>query len=351
MKPIPMPRPFHPGPLLAVLIACSIPASAGVPEQLPAPDGESADMSQPVRVYILMGQSNMIGFGQTGPDDSPGSLGYLTKTEKKYPHLIDGDGDWTVRRDVWCIQAMPGNRRGWLQPGFGARADMIGPELGFGHVMGHIHDGPVVLIKAAWGNRALGWDLMPPSSRTIPPEEHENQYYQGYQLDAFLKATNGILDDLEGYFPDYAGQGHEIAGFAWWQGHADQRTPRHVAEDPRWEIDYTADYETNLANLIQDLRTEFDAPEAPFVLATIAFNGERLSGGGLKVARAQLAVSDPEKHPDFAGNVKTVEARPFWRDADISPANAGHHYHHNAATYHDVGEALGRAMAQLHAGE
>ena len=32
-----------------------------LPDELPDPDGEEADMSKPVQVYILLGQSNMLG--------------------------------------------------------------------------------------------------------------------------------------------------------------------------------------------------------------------------------------------------------------------------------------------------
>jgi len=42
-----------------------------------------------------------------------------------------------------------------------------------------------------------------------------------------------------------------------------------------------------------------------------------------------------------------VDARPFWRDKEVSPSGAGYHYNHNAETYMEVGNALGRAMAEL----
>ena len=45
-------------------------------ENLPRHDGQEADMSQPVQVYILMGQSNMLGFGKVaGLAEAPGSGG------------------------------------------------------------------------------------------------------------------------------------------------------------------------------------------------------------------------------------------------------------------------------------
>ncbi|MEN9018991.1 MAG: hypothetical protein GWQ05_03450 [Verrucomicrobiaceae bacterium] len=36
-----------------------------LPDVLPDSDGEEADMSLPVQVYILLGQSNMLGFGKS----------------------------------------------------------------------------------------------------------------------------------------------------------------------------------------------------------------------------------------------------------------------------------------------
>lgn len=45
--------------------------------------------------------------------------------------------------------------------------------------------------------------------------------------------------------------------------------------------------------------------------------------------------------------MKTIYARPFWRDKSVSPSGAGYHYNHNAETHVEVGEALGRAMAEL----
>ncbi len=103
-----------------------------------------------------------------------------------------------------------------------------------------------------------------------------------------------------------------------------------------------------MVNLIKHLRKEFEAPKAPFVLSTIAFGGRDLKGHGMTVANAQLSVrGDQGKYPEFVGNVKTVDARDFWRDKSVSPNGQGYHYNHNAETYMEVGNALGWAMADL----
>ncbi|MDP6503426.1 MAG: sialate O-acetylesterase, partial [Planctomycetota bacterium] len=55
-------------------------------------NAKPADMSKPVQVYILLGQSNMLGFGKIGGADRPGSLTHAVKKKKLYPYLIDDAG-------------------------------------------------------------------------------------------------------------------------------------------------------------------------------------------------------------------------------------------------------------------
>jgi len=80
-------------PLVVTAAILSAPAwGASIPNPLPDPDGRPADMSKPVQVFILMGQSNMLGFGNAG--NLKGIAG------DKYPYLVDDAGNWNVRKDV-----------------------------------------------------------------------------------------------------------------------------------------------------------------------------------------------------------------------------------------------------------
>jgi hypothetical protein len=141
-------------------------------------------------------------------------------------------------------------------------------------------------------------------------------------------------------YPQFKDQGYEVAGFVWWQGHKDGGSPADIGM-----------YEKNLANLIKAWRKEFNAPNAPWAIATVGFHGKDMPENYVKIANAQLAVADPQRHPEFAGTVKTIDARPFWRDASISPRNQDYHYNHNAETYMLCGDALGRAMVELKGGK
>ena len=53
--------------LCSVLVLPGPSTFADDTQTLPDPDGKPADMSRPVQVYILLGQSNMLGFGKIKP--------------------------------------------------------------------------------------------------------------------------------------------------------------------------------------------------------------------------------------------------------------------------------------------
>lgn len=286
-----------------------------VPAELPDPDGKPGDSTKPIKVYILSGQSNMVGMG------SPAKLEPLAKTDKKFHYLMDDDGKWTVRKDVFFVGLTNRRIARWLTVGVMGRT--MGPEVGIGHVVGYYHDEVVLIIKAAQGNRSIGWDVTPPSSRVGASKE--GKFYKGWQYDGFVANIHKILDNLGEYYPDYKGQGYEIAGFCWWQGHKDRGMSQRF-------------YEKHLVNLIKDFRAEFKAPKAPFVLATVGFDGYNL-GPWKGVFDAQMAISDPNRHPELAGNVASVDIRGM--------GGGGYHYGNNGATYAKVGDAMGRAMVKL----
>jgi hypothetical protein len=202
--------------------------------------------------------------------------------------------------------------------------------------MGTYHDEQVLLIKTAMGNRALGYDFRPPSSGRNDP----GSKWEGLEYRLMVEGVRKTLDGIAGIVPGYEGQGYEIAGFAWWQGHKDSFTPELIDE-----------YEKNLVNLINDVRKEFKAPEMPAVIATVGFGGHNMADKFLKILKAQMAVGDPNKHPEFAGTVASVDTRDFWRDVDESPTSQDYHYNRNAETYLLVGDALGRAMVKLLGGK
>ena len=115
--------------------------------------------SKPVKVFILAGQSNMEGQGFIAADakrnGGKGSLEFLAKDSKTaatFAPLLDPQGHWRGRDDVFISYL---DRSGPLTVGYGATKEKIGPELGFGWVVGDAYEEPVLLIKCAWGGKSL----------------------------------------------------------------------------------------------------------------------------------------------------------------------------------------------------
>jgi hypothetical protein len=160
----------------------------------------------PLKVFILAGQSNMEGQGQikSTANGGKGSLEFLVKdpaSAARYKHLVDDKGQWVVRNDVWIWYL---GRKGGLTVGYGARPDLIGPELQFGNIVGDGFDNRVLLIKTAWGGKSLARDFRPPSAGgEVGPSYTE-----------MIKHVKDVLGDLKTQFPDYGGEGYEIGGAA-----------------------------------------------------------------------------------------------------------------------------------------
>ncbi len=343
--------------MIAAMLLLAVPVrSADVPDPLPRPDGKPADMSKPVQVFILMGQSNMLGFGRIGGGE--GSLEHAVKNKNLYPYLVDENGVWTVRKDVRNVRVMgsPDKMQTFNNEWLTIKGGAIGPEVGIGHHLGHALDAPVLLVKACIGNRALGWDLLPPGSERFefggkihagyrdsysnvpgpwekgsePAEPDGGQWYAGWQYDIDVALVKKVLGELDKHYPE--AKSYEVAGFFWWQGDKDRGRPYWASR-----------YEPNLVQLIQALRKEFNAPGAKFVLATLGqTNKDNPRGTEKDIIEAMFAVSDAEKYPAFEGNVATVYTHPLSKGGSSSG-----HYGNNAETYMNVGEGMGKAMAEL----
>jgi alpha-galactosidase len=268
--------------------------------------------------------------------EGKGDLKYLTGREGKFTYLLDDAGNWSARQDVtYTDPRLFPTRAASPLSATSNNGKSIGPELGFGSVMGEFHGEQVLLIKTAMGNRSLRFDFRPPSSGRTDPENK----YEAFEYNAMIEGVRDTLAKIDKVVPGYAGQGYEIAGFGWFQGHKDSGSTKE-------------EYEKCLVDMINDVRKEFKSPKMPAVVATVGFGGYKITEGGWKgVWEAQMAVGDPEQHPDFAGNVASVDIRDFWRERIESPADQDHHYHRNPETYLLVGEAMGRAMVRLHGGK
>ena len=231
--------------------------------------------------------------------------------------------------------------------------DLFGPELGFGY---GLHEAmptqKILLLKTAWGGKSLGIDFRPPSSAAASKAgtdphctnatlcNNAGHFYETMVSDVHRMLKPGVIGRL---YPAFKGLDVNLAGVGWFQGWND-------ACDPNM----TAAYETNLANLVTDLRAAFRAKALPVSIAVCGQGGygnRSVVGPTMDITAAQFAVANATRHPELGGHVVAMDTRGFWREAQFSADhNQGYHYWWNAETHALVGEAMAKGMIKATAG-
>jgi hypothetical protein len=270
----------------------------------------------------------MLGFGNAG------SLKGIAA--EKYPYLVDDGGAWNVRKDVrntfFCMGGLRYND--WLTAENGNGSGKFGPEIGIGNYLGHVIDAPVLILKSCVGNRALGWDLLPPSavgtgaggksyqgdseSSNRKVKADRDGWYAGLQYDQDVGAAQDALKKLATYYP--GATKFEVAGFFWWQGNAEGKGS-------------VENYDKNLAFLFNDLKKDFNAPNAKFVCATL---GEHDKSATLS-----------QKMFTFAELPESKDKAAVFYSKPVSKGGSGGHYGGDPDTYMKVGEGMGKLMVEL----
>ena len=324
-------------PIVIAVITLAVLSYPGFAQQVTPGSPSKQSGKSLVKVFILAGQSNMEGQGVAdleGKDynQGRGTLNFLMKDPAKGPlfkHLKNDKGQWAVRDDVW-VRYKPEDgpvKSGPLTLGFTPYGGKhhFGPELQFGHVMGNYFTNQVLLIKTAWGGKSLYKDFRPPSSGgQVGP------YYT-----KMITEVREALANLKNDFPGYDSGGYELAGFVWYQGWNDCCDPKNAVPE----------YETNLVNLIKDLRKDLLASKLPVVVGELTGPWVQAEGAWAALRQAQAGAA---ARPEFKGTVRFVETHDFVRKPEDSPCPGhGHHEFANAETYFLVGNALGQGMKKL----
>lgn len=284
-------------------------------------------VAEPIKVFVLAGQSNMQGQGvveMNHPEYYNGGKGNLVWSMEKsvsrdrMRHLRDKEGNWMVRDDVTIsYKAKDEVRMGPLTIGYTGYggSSHIGPELQFGYVMGEFFKEPVLLIKTAWGGKSLQKDFRPPlSGGEVGP------FYR--QMISEIKAALKNLGDAK----------YELCGFVWMQGWNDMVS-----------AEATEEYAENLVNFAKDIRSELNVSDLPFVIGELGNGGAAGPDSGMTRFR-----SAQESGAAQIKNAVFVPTQDFARPKELSPNTGhGHHWFGNAESYFLVGDALGEAMKAL----
>ena len=293
--------------------------------------------AKPLKVYLLVGQSNMQGHA------AERTLQHLDMDPKTAPLLKaiqNADGKAKTHHDVWIssidTSVKSGVKQGQLTVGYGAggRGVKIGPELTFGITMQQHVDEPILLIKTSWGGKSLNTDFRPPSAGPYVFNEKQIENYKkrgksltearkekakrtGVYYRLMLKHTQKVLGSIESVYPNYkTKEGYELAGFVWFQGWNDMVDGSTYPM--RGQPGSYDTYSKNLAHFIRDVRKDLKVPKMPFVIGVMGAGGPIAKYGPEKQRYASIhgefrkAMAAPIKLPEFKGNVTAVFTENYW---------------------------------------
>jgi alpha-galactosidase len=319
-----------------VMAQLVLPATAAeVTDHLRHPDGKPGDATRPLKVFILAGQSNMQGHAHVRTFDA---MGLDPRTAPILEEMCNADGTPRVCEKVWIssIGSAEEEQVGRLTVGFGAKArgPKIGPELTFGLYMQKRLDEPILIIKTAWGGKSLHTDFRPPGAGPYEFNEVQLRGFekQGKDIEAIradkTKASGHhyrlmtghvktVLADIKRVYPEYdTKQGHELAGFVWFQGWNDM-VDRGVYPDRDRPGGYD-EYSELLAQFIRDVRKDLSAPKMPFVIGVMGVGGPIETYGPEQQRykgihhNFRMAMAAPAALPEFQGNVIAVPTAGYW---------------------------------------
>ncbi len=300
--------------------------------------------AKPLKVYILAGQSNMEGQAKVETFDY---IGDDPATAPMLKEMRGPDGKPRVCERVWIsyLTGSPdsgtlGEGFGKLTAGYGSRSNpkedggKIGPEFTFGITMEKAYDGPILIIKTAWGGKSLNTDFRPPSAgpyelpkqteelwakypqgaHGIPKAEDRPKWHAekaaktGVYYRLMIEHVKKVLADPKRVCPDYDAEA----------GLRDRRLrlvpglERHVRRSHLSGSAQTGRIcrvQRLMAYFIRDVRKDLAAPKMPFVIGVIGVHGDKATGG---IANLRPAMAAPAAMPEFKGNVAAVQTAPFW---------------------------------------
>ena len=304
-------------------VACATALAAWAPA--------SADAAKPVRVVVLAGQSNMVGFGD--PAELPPDL--------------------ASQEDVWYDHHNPAARDGGPYAGatstdweplapMGTPA-VHGPEITFGHAVAAARpEAQLALVKMSMS----GTNILEHWARGLAPSAEapaKSQLYHALlgDLDSATyseESGNALLYPAEETRVDAAlarlaadGAEYRVSAVLWMQGE----------NEAGW--DAASGYEDTLTALIAAWRQDLGEPKLPVVLGRISDNLYAKNGGPIP------ASEDANVDAVRAAQEAVAEADPFveWVDTDDLPPRPGDPYHFSSEGYRTLGERFAVAYLAL----
>ncbi len=209
-------------------------------------------LASPIQVYIVAGQSNANGGGNI-VDLAPNEAELAEPQESLFQYRLLGQT--LVETEMW--QPLAPRRNSPQSPNA-----YFGADLSFGQAMERRTGTPIAIIKVAANGTSLAEEWLPSKEDRYP--------WMVEKVDSALEQLGSL-----GFTPT-------LSGFLWNQGEGDAGV-----------LSRAEAYDDNLAALAMAVRTDFDAPNLPFLFNEAHINLARAFVPQLRQSQLNAASADP----------------------------------------------------------
>ena len=211
---------------------------------------------------------------------------------------------FAVSKRVYITSIADRNRRsGPLTVGFGGSPDKIGPEFGFGLSLARKLDAPILLVKTSWGGKSLNYNFRPPSAGPYVLSKKEQEGDKVEEIKKNVGLNYRMMNEAVHAVLKDVGKHHPDynadAGFEM------AGFVWFQGFNDQFSPAFRDNYKDNMIAFIKDVRKEYKTPKMPFVIGVLGTNRTAEDVAKNAVSLAQRAAA---KAPEFQGNVASVES-------------------------------------------
>lgn len=192
---------------------------------------------------------------------------------------------------------------GPLKIGCGASVDKIGPEYGFGMSIAQHYSGPILIIKTSWGGKSLNYNFRPPSSGPYQLTEKELAGDKVEQIKENVSLNYQLMiNEIREVLSDLGKYHPDYDRDA---GHEFSGFVWFQGFNDQFAPEYRDAYKQNMIHLIGDVRKELDVANLPVVIGVLgtAVTPEKISENAVSVAQRAAA-----EEMGVEGKVAAVES-------------------------------------------
>ena len=241
----------------------------------------------------------------TGENEIAAAKEKIEKLQAEYDALTEEiKAAFTVSEQVYITSIADGNRRaGPLSIGYGANLDNIGPELGFGLSIAKKLDAPILLVKTSWGGKSLHYNFRPPSAGPYVLNEKEQASDKAEQIKRDAGLNYRMMNEAVHEVLNDLGKHHP---------QYDANVGYEIAGfvwfqgfNDQFSPEFRDNYKDNMIAFVNDVRKEYQTPHMPFVIGVLGtgITEEVVGQNAVSVAQREAAAA-----PEFKGNVTAVES-------------------------------------------